>query len=173
MSSFVHISWHLSDLYGFWSGEGEWVFEARFTAETWLWCGKSVTFRIKNKKPVSHLWNNTGLGKKKKKKKKKKKHSLDSLKCRFCRSDWYRFECWPPYTVKKPFNPLSIFTVDKMESSAYICGPKCAFRSNFGHFEPKNLKKKRSIFSYKNGDMLPRTNIEFSRLTIIECFSLF
>ena len=38
-------------------------------------------------------------------------------------------------------NSLSIFTVGKMESSACICGPKCALRSNFGHFEPKNLKK--------------------------------
>ena len=72
--------------------------------------------------------------------------------------------------VKKPFNPLSIFTVGKMESSACICGPKCAFRSNFGHFEPKNLKKKILIFSYKNGVMLPRTHIEFSRLTIFRNF---
>ena len=78
-----------------------------------------------------------------------------------------------PHTVKKPFNPLSLLTVCKMESSACICGPKCAFRSNFGHFESKNLKKKMLIFSYKNEGMLPRTLIEFSRLTVIEYFNLF
>ena len=59
-----------------------------------------------------------------------------------------------------------------MESSACTCGPKSAFRSNFGPFEPQNMTKI-PIFSYKNGGMLPRTHIEFSRLTINECFSLF
>ena len=36
-----------------------------------------------------------------------------------------------------------------------------------------SLKTKIPIFSYKNGALLPRTHIEFSRLTINECFSLF
>ena len=40
------------------------------------------------------------------------------------------------------------------------------------NFEPKNLTKI-LIFSYKNEGMLPRTHIEFPRLTIIECLNLF
>ena len=144
-SSFVHISWNLQRLV---SGEGyfeasftaeERYFKASFTAETRHWCGKGVTFisfTVKNKKPVSLICEITPVLE-------KKTLSSDCLKCWFCRSDWYRFECCPPHTVKKLFNPLSIFTVGKMESSACICEPKCALRSNFGHFEPKNLKKKK------------------------------
>ena len=98
-----------------WGGGG--YFEASFTAETRLWCGKSVifiSFTVKNKKPVSLICEITPVWE-------KKTLSSDSLKCRFCRSDWYRFECWPPHTVKKPLNPLSIFTVGKREPSACIC----------------------------------------------------
>ena len=79
----------------------------------------------------------------------------------------------PTYCVKAlKFNPLSIFTVGKMESSACICGPKSGLRSNFGPFEPQNMTKI-PIFSYKNGGLFPRTQIEFSKLTINESFSLF
>ena len=125
---------------------GEGYFEASFTAETRLWCGKSVifiSFTVKNKKPVSLICEITPVL--------EKKNTVFGLKCRLCRSDWYRFECWPPHTVEKPFNLLSVFTVGKMESSACICGPKCAFRSNFGHFEPKNLKKILIYFLIKMG----------------------
>ena len=48
----------------------EGYFEASFTAETRLWYGKSVifiSFAVKNKKPLSHLWSNPGFGRRKKK----------------------------------------------------------------------------------------------------------
>ena len=71
--------------------------------------------------------------------------------------------------MKKPFNPLPIFTVGKMESSTCICGPKSAVISNFGPFEPQNMKKIPIFFSYKNGGMLPRTHIE--SMNVSACFS--
>ena len=66
-----------------------------------------ISFMDKNKKPVSVICGITPIL--------EKKHSSDAL------THWHRLECWPPHTEKKPFNPLPMFTVSKMESSACIC----------------------------------------------------
>ena len=103
-----------------------------------------ISFPIKNKKPVSLSCEITPvLG---------KKHCLQTLKnVDFVARTDTALNVYAPHSVKKPFNPLTVFTVGKIESNACICGPKCALRRNFGHFEPKILKKKNLFFLIKMG----------------------